>query len=288
MSNNNQLLNPQKIKQIVADRFDKTFRSPYRKFNIGWFQEKYYKHAGKNREYTHKLKQGLQVHFTDPQAFLLSVRELFIEEIYRFRPDTDTPRIIDCGAHIGMSVLFFKLNYPHARVIAFEPDSSNYSIAKKNIDSWQFTNVELIQKAVWTHNGQILFQHLNDMGSNILQEEGVSGEITGVTKVDCIRLSDFLQTQTDFVKLDIEGAEYEVIKDCRDSLVNVKNLFIEYHGNYNEMHKLSTILDIVTGQGFAYYIKEAGNIYSRPFYDKERNYSYDVQLNIFCFRAGDN
>jgi FkbM family methyltransferase len=283
MSDNPNRLGFQKIKSIISTRLSNLFDSPFRKFNLNWFQVKYYKHAGKNKHYNHKFRKGLVVGFNDPQAFLLSVRELFIEEIYKFRNTSDSPRIIDCGAHIGMSILFFKVNYPNARIIAFEPDSSNYSLTKKNIESWKFENVELIQKAVWTSNGQILFQHLNDMGSNIVQEE-TSENSANITRMDCARLKDLLQTETDFVKLDIEGAEYEVIKDCADVLHNAKNIFIEYHGNYDEMHKLSTILNIVTEQGFAYYIKEAGNIYARPFYDREKLYSYDVQLNIFCFQ----
>jgi FkbM family methyltransferase len=283
MPDNPHKLNFRKLKNIIAHRTRNIFDSDYRKFNLSWLQVKYYKHAGKNKQYQHKYNKNIAVQFNDPQAFLLSIRELFIEEIYKFRNTTDTPRIIDCGAHIGMSILFFKLNYPNARIIAFEPDDSNYLITKKNIGSWKFSDIELIKKAVWTNNEQILFQHMNDMGSNIVQEEATNST-ENITRIDCVRLKDLLQTEADFLKLDIEGAEYEVIKDCRDVLHNAKNIFIEYHGNYNEMHKLSTILDIVTEQGFAYYIKEAGNIYARPFYDREKKYLYDVQLNIFCFQ----
>jgi FkbM family methyltransferase len=283
-TNPNSLLSAKKLKEIFSNRFGSIFNSPYRKFDLNWFQVKKYKHAGKNKDYAHKLTNNLTVQFNDPQAFLLSVRELFIEEIYKFRPTTPTPKIIDCGAHIGMSVLFFKLNYPGAQITAYEPDSGNYAIAKKNIDSWNFQDVDLVQKAIWTNNDHIQFQQLNDMGSNIVQNDVADETNSNVRKVDCVRLNDLLKNGADFVKLDIEGAEYEVIKDCRENLSKVKNLFIEYHGNYDEMHKLSTILSIVTELKFSYYIKEAGNIYQRPFYDKERNYSYDVQLNIFCFK----
>lgn len=287
MKNQNSLSNPSKIKEIIKTRYTKLFKSPYRKFNINWFQEKRYKHGNKNKKYKHIVKNGVAVHFSDPQAFLFSVKELFIDEIYKFSPDSATPKIIDCGANIGMSILFFKLNYPGAKIIAFEPDLHNYLITKQNIDSWKYSDIELEQKAVWIHNEQISFNQLSDMGSYIVPEDQqATGSDNNITRVDCVRLKNLLNTETDFLKLDIEGAEYDVIKDCRNSLSNVKNLFIEYHGNYNEMHKLTEILDIVTEQGFAYYIKEAGIIYGRPFFDKERkNYGYDVQLNIFCFRS---
>jgi FkbM family methyltransferase len=283
MSDNPNKLNFKKLKEIITRRIRNTFHSDYAKFNLSWFQVKHYKHAGKNKHYRHKYSKNVTVHFTDPGAFMLSVKELFIDEIYKFRNTAAAPRIIDCGAHIGMSVLFFKINYPEARIIAFEPDSANYSLAKENIESWKFSHVELIPKAVWINNDQIFFQALNDMSSNIVRNEELS--LSGnVTRIDCVRLKDLLQTNADFVKLDIEGAEYEVIKDCGDSLRNARNIFIEYHGNYHEMYKLTEILSLLTEKGFAYYIKEAGVIYQRPFFDREKKYQYDVQLNIFCFQ----
>jgi FkbM family methyltransferase len=278
----NRLWSRKKIRELIQKRLEPIVAPPYRKFNLSWFQVKRLKHAAKNKQYIHKFTPKLPVHFTDPQAFLLSVRELFIEEIYRFRPSVKTPRILDCGAHIGMSILFFKHNYPGAKIIAFEPDESNFELASSNLKEWRFENVELIPKAIWTHNGHIQFQQSHDMGSAIVQTE--SPESQNIKKIPCQRLRDLLEEPADFLKLDIEGAEYEVVQDCADKLRNVENIFLEYHGNYDEMYKLSTLLNILSEQRFAYYIKEAGNIYSRPFYDRERLYSYDVQLNIFCMR----
>lgn len=281
-NNANSLWSGRKIKSLIRKRLSSFIDPPYRKFNLSWLQVKRYKHAAKNKQYVHNFTPQLPVRFNDPQAFLLSVQELFIEEIYRFRPTSNTPRILDCGAHIGMSVLFFKHNYPGAVITAFEPDTANFQLASNNISGWKFENVELVPKAIWIHNDQIQFQQTHDMGSNIVDGVETSGE--GVVQIPCQRLRDLLNEEIDFLKLDIEGAEYEVIKDSADRLRNVKNIFLEYHGNYDEMYKLSTLFQILTEQNFAYYIKEAGCIYRKPFYDRERIYSYDVQLNIFCMR----
>ncbi|MFY7979144.1 MAG: hypothetical protein ACOVON_03795, partial [Sediminibacterium sp.] len=81
-----------------------------------------------------------------------------------------------------------------------------------------------------------------------------------------------------------EGAEYEVVKDCADNLSFVKNLFIEYHGNYDEMYKLNEILNILVDKGFKYYIKEAGSTYNQPFFETTNDYNFDVQLNLFAFK----
>jgi FkbM family methyltransferase len=264
-------------------RTKKTIYSPYRTFNINWLKEKYYKHATKGKDYKHSYN-GKEIMFTDPQAFLLSVRELFIEEIYRFKSNSPRPVILDCGAHIGMSILFFKNLYPEASIVAFEPDTHNYELTKKNIENWKYKDVELVKKAVWINNGIIQFNQLNDMGSSIVEgESNIGGD---VVSVECVRLKDYLVNKVDFLKLDIEGAEFAVINDCMDKLENVENLFIEYHGKFEEMDRLNSILTIVVSKGFAYYIKEAGNLYNKPFVDflTRNKIDYDVQLNIFCFR----
>ena len=67
------------------------------------------------------------------------------------------------------------------------------------------------------------------------------------------------------MKIDIEGAELPVLRDCSDNLKNVKNLFVEYHGKYNEIFKLNEILEILLQNNFKYYIKEGDSVYSRPF-----------------------
>ena len=70
------------------------------------------------------------------------------------------------------------------------------------------------------------------------------------------------------------------------NLSNVKNLFIEYHGTFHQYAELTKIFQIVTREGFSYYIKEALNIYKSPFLQtKDPKVPFDVQLNIFCFRA---
>lgn len=261
----------------------KSIYSPYRIFNINWVQEKYLKHATKGKEYKHSYN-GKEIRFTDPQAFLLSVRELFIEEIYTFKTNNPHPVIIDCGAHIGMSLLFFKTLYPAASILAFEPDAHNYEITKKNLANWKFQDIQLLKKAVWINNGIIQFNQSNDMGSSIIED--VKSSLQDVVTVDSARLRDHLENKVDFLKLDIEGAEFAVIKDCQDRLHNVENLFVEYHGKFEEMDKLNSILNIVVAEGFAYYIKEAGNLFNKPFTDfSSRNKKdYDVQLNIFCFK----
>ena len=103
--------------------------------------------------------------------------------------------------------------------------------------------------------------------------------------VEAVRLKEYLNQKVDFLKIDIEGAEYDVLKDIQPNLHFVQSLFLEYHGMFSQNKELVEILDIITKEGFHFYIKEATSVYDHPFLrSTETKKDYDVQLNIFCIR----
>ncbi len=266
------------------NRIKKSTHRPYSDFNISWLKEKYLKHSTAKNITTHTYQDKYTISYSDRSAFLLSVRELFIEEIYQFKTNHPAPYIIDCGSHIGMSLLYFSIHYKNARIRGFEPDPFNYELARQNVLHCGLTNAEVVNAAIWINNDKVQFVSSGDMASAIDQSAAQGSDQSG--QIQAVRLRDLLNEKVDLLKMDIEGAEYEVLMDCGDKLANVENLFIEYHGDFNEMHKLNGILDLLVKNNFAYYIKEAGNIYPKPFWDHEKKeYLFDVQLNIFCFKV---
>ncbi len=267
----------------ISHRVKKMFYRPFGTFDIGWAKEKILKHQTNISTLKYHLyKNKYKVAFKDGPTFLMSINELFIAEFYKFKTNKDSPRIIDCGSYIGTSVLYFKVHYPNAILTAFEPDKENYLLLKTNLDSWNFSDTEVINAAIWVDNGNISFTSAGNMSSKIEVENVKEGD--DKQSVECVRLKDLLNEEIDFLKIDIEGAEYAVLKDCSDDLQNVKNLFVEYHGKYEEMFKLNEILEILTKNKFKYYIKEGNIVYSKPFWDKSKIGEYDMLLNIFAFR----
>lgn len=263
----------------IFGRIKKTFYQPYSTFDIGWVKEKILKHqAGLSLKY-HIYRNKYKIAFRDAPVFLISIKELFINEFYKFKPTTDRPRIIDCGSYIGTSILYFKVNYPNAIVTGFEPDETNYDVIKKNLETWNFTDTSVMNAAIWINNESISFNSKGSMASRIETDANENKKV-----VKCVRLKDLLNEEIDFLKIDIEGAEYAVLKDCSDSLSKVKNLFVEYHGTYAEMYKLNEILDILVLNKFKYYIKEGSPVYSKPFWDRNKTGDYDIILNIFAFK----
>jgi FkbM family methyltransferase len=265
----------------VYTRIKKIFYRPYRVFDIGFTKEKILKHQTDLRLKYHLYKSKYKIAFRDGPVFLVSVNELFVNEFYKFRPVTDRPKIIDCGSYIGTSILYFKVNYPNADIIGFEPDESNYDIIRRNLENWNFSNTSVTKAAIWINNESLPFNSKGSMASRI--EMGAYKE-DNKKVVKCVRLKDLLNDEIDFLKIDIEGAEHAVLKDCSDNLINVKNLFVEYHGIYSEMFKLNEILDILIRNNFKYYIKEGSPVYTKPFWEKEKIGDYDILLNIFAFR----
>lgn len=244
---------------------------------LSWWQEKILKHQ-EDRQLK-KINFGtLSLHYQRPYEVLHTYKELFEDEIYNFKTTKENPFIIDCGANIGLSVLYFKGLHPKATVLAFEPDAANFKLLQKNITANGLKDVTAMQSAVWTHNDTVSFSSNGSQGSQI------SNENKNSVTVKASRLADFLnQKQVDFLKIDIEGAEWEVLKDCAPYLHHVQDLFVEYHGKVDEAEKLAGLLDLLKNK-FQIYIKPAADNLSHPFVEKQTGGAFDVQLNIFCYR----
>lgn len=247
---------------------------------ISWLQEKLLKHLEDKQVKTIRFG-NLSFKYKRPYEILHTYKELFEDEIYRFQSLTPHPYIIDCGANIGMSVLYFKALYPQSHVLAFEPDEDNCVLLNENITLNNLTDVTVEQSAVWTKDETLYFSSAGSQASRLATE----GEQTNVVEVKAVRLATVLSQQpTDLLKIDIEGAELDVMRDCATELKNVRNVFVEYHGKSGETKKLQELLSILDAAGFMVYIKMAADILKHPFVEKHTTGSFDVQLNIFAYR----
>lgn len=262
----------------IRGRLEKTFRNPYRVVNVDRFTLIRYKHLAPGKIRTHRLF-GKEIAFLSSTELLHGFKEIFVDEIYKQELPAK-PYIIDCGANIGLSVIYMKHLYPDAEILAFEPDEQNFNLLERNVRSFGFTDVVLKQEAVWVEDTILNFSSEGSMSSKIETRDNAVG-----TAVKATRLKNYLNRKIDFLKIDIEGAEFEVLKDIRENLHFVNNLFLEYHGAFSQNAELTSLFSIITDSGFNFYIKEATEVYKSPFQRvKKPGMPYDVQLNIFCFR----
>jgi FkbM family methyltransferase len=269
----------QNISKGISLNLKRLASNPYKKINLNWFKIKYYKHLPAGKIKTHVLF-GKPLYFTDSIQLVNGLEEIFIEEMYRQELKTN-PYIIDCGANIGLSVIYMKRQYPNAEIIAFEPDETNFRLLSKNIASFEFSNIDFRKEAIWIENTMLQFSSQGTMTSKIELEARF-----GTIDVKAVRLKDLLNREVDFLKIDIEGAEYKVLCDIADKLYHVKNMFLEYHGTFAQNKELTAMFEMISSAGFNYYIKEAAALFDYPFQrTKKSAIGYDVQLNIFCFRV---
>ena len=100
---------------------------------------------------------GFTIDYADSIGFLHSAKEIFADKIYCFKTNANAPRIIDAGANIGLSVLYFKGLYPDANITAFEPDPLMFSLLSANVIRAGFSDVDRRQSAAWTEDTTLTF-----------------------------------------------------------------------------------------------------------------------------------
>jgi len=130
--------------------------------------------------------------------------------------------VVDIGANIGFYTLFFSsLVGKTGKIIAFEPEPRNFEILKKNIEINYLDNVTLYEKAVGSKNCKIKMKTSNSIGSHQIS-------ISGNLEIDCIRLDDYI-TNVNFVKMDAEGYEIEILKGMPITLHQNITLMSEFN-----------------------------------------------------------
>ena len=241
----------------------------------------FFRYAGRPRHQSGVIP-FLHYRFQVPDAlsFVWQFKEIFADEAYRFKANSAEPVILDCGANIGSSLVYFRQNYPKARIIAFEADPDIGLILKQNLLTNQIENIDIVNKAVWINDAGI------DFGSGEADSASLFSE-TNRRRVPSVRLRDYLlrESRVDMLKIDIEGAETDVLIDCRDALTNVHNLFIEYHAYIGHPQTLGVVVQILEENGFRYYI-DSNQSRPRPLVNHRYrgNDVMDLQLNISAYR----
>lgn len=218
----------------------------------------------------------------DKSSFLFMYDEIFDKEIYKFKTESADPFIIDCGSNIGLSVIYFKKLIPHAEVLALEPDPKIFKILEKNIAAAGASDgTTCVQACLAAQGGDVSFYPDGADGGSSVNH----GQETKDIKVPAVVLSDYITKPVDFLKIDIEGAELEVLESSRESLKKVKNIFVEYHSQASQPQGLDSILSIFKEAGFRYYVEHIGIRSEFPYLSRNSDHGMDLQLNIYGYRA---
>jgi len=177
-------------------------------------------------------RHGQRVHVRAGTSDFACFEKVFIEEEYA---EEAAPRvIIDAGANIGMTTLYYAQRFPQARIVAIEPEESNFAMLKLNCG--HLANVTLLQAALW---GEAKELGLCDAGAEkwaFAVAEKSTGDssnpgIRGITLPEILAM--VAPAGIDILKLDIEGAELALFSANPQAwLPQVSRIVIELHDRF--------------------------------------------------------
>jgi FkbM family methyltransferase len=206
-----------------------------------------------------KTIDGLHFSFVNEQEFASIYHDVFKVGDWRFAATTSSPRILDCGAHIGISVLYFKKLYPHAKIIAFEPNPDTFKLLELNVSQNRLHDVELVNAAIAHSSGSIDFyicEQTSDPLSWAWGNAGVKNTWNNLNryqtvKVPSVTLSSYIDQPIDFLKLDVEGMEAMVLEEIEGRLHHIKDVRMEFHGSStNEHNSIEDIFSVLSRNNF--------------------------------------
>lgn len=222
---------------------------------------------------------GARMKVADAKSFIWQFYEIYFKGYYDFKSPNPKPIIIDCGSNIGLSLLNFKRQYPGSEIHAFEADTRICKILEENISNNGLKDIHLHNNAVWIKDEELTFASEGADGGQISESNEAGMKVNGID------LERFLQKfdHIDFLKMDVEGAEKDILPHVKNQLHKVDRFFVEFHSYDGSQQYLNDVIQAMTFAGHRIYIDNV-NFKNRPFINTRGKYGMDLQLNIFAFK----
>jgi FkbM family methyltransferase len=161
------------------------------------------------------------------------IGEIFAGQEYAVPQGAEPRVIVDLGSHAGFSVLFFKALYPEARIIAVEANPITYRRLLQNISP--FKGIEPLHAAVTSYEGEVTLYSGAESWAATLKKGQRLTESAVVPAITLGRLMEqFDLTSIDLLKVDIEGAECELVASSKAALRRTKSVIFEYHQEHDD------------------------------------------------------
>jgi FkbM family methyltransferase len=141
-----------------------------------------------------------------------AVREVFVDRQYEL-PAARPPRVVlDLGAHVGAATLFFRTRFPEARILAVEPDPETFAKLRRNVGG--LGGVELLPAAVGGVHGTGRVVRADLSWATRVVPGATGGDVVPVRTLDELIAQVGGAPERTLVKLDVEGAEWDVLSNC--------------------------------------------------------------------------
>ncbi|MBW4645956.1 MAG: FkbM family methyltransferase [Goleter apudmare HA4340-LM2] len=160
--------------------------------------------------------------------------------VERLLEDYDQPTIIDLGANIGTFSLFVFSCSPSAIVHSVEASASVYTMLEQNCRKNPSLDSRTYQAAVWSSSGQLQFQTNTQASTQGKVSQNGNEVVNAITLTQL--LNNHVQGRVDLLKMDIEGAEEEVLCASEPLLSQVEQIVVQIHPNYINRDRVEQVL----------------------------------------------
>ncbi len=175
------------------------------------------------------------------QVFLQKQYKPLTDRIFKSGTENSIRNIVDAGANVGYTSLFFKKLFPEARIVGIEPEEGNYNMIERNIALNSVLGITPVKKALWGgHEKLMLDKKFRDGREWAFRTiPGNNGGIDSLTLKDV--MEQYGIKTIDILKIDVEGAEESIFQNA-DFLANVRYLAIEIHKEFRMHEKITNLL----------------------------------------------
>lgn len=210
-------------------------------------------------------RRGIRVEV--PRRLLHTFKEIFMDECYlkdmRF-PLPANPVIIDVGANAGYFSLFALSRFRGARVFSFEPIPANFRLLERNRNLNPGLRWLCVQKAVAGRSGELVLAF--DAGDDFTTSATVAGADSGQKDritVSAVTLPEILAgnglERCDLLKMDCEGAEYDIIYGCPPEVLGrIERIAMEVHGGPGADRNIDALEAFLRKGGFITHQRPVG------------------------------
>lgn len=156
-------------------------------------------------------------------------KQIFLNGEYQFKLNGfSAKRIIDAGANAGFSPIYFAKRFPDATIVAIEPETSNFTLLEKNIKN--YPQIKAIKGGLWANTCSLEIVSLNAEKTGFEVREA---RIPGPDSVKGYSINDIMESfgwdSVDLIKIDIEGAEIEVLSQNNAWIDKTAVILVELH-----------------------------------------------------------
>lgn len=209
------------------------------------------------KEFIYKISNKTRFKIRVNSADKFSIWETWRIKSYTGRDFNIQPHdiVIDLGAHIGAFAVYAAQKAAQGKVYAYEPEPENFKLLKENKSLNDLANLQVFSIAVMGKSGKVKLFVEHDITSintvlendNPMYKQAITVPATTLKEI----IKDNKIVEIDFLKIDVEGAEYDILLNTPHSVFNkIRKISLEYHDHFNHGHNVKELERYLQQQGF--------------------------------------